>query len=74
MPTVQMWRGPKIGLVLTGLVVVTVWAVRYFITGNPLNGKPRDNATFLHEATADYRGKPEEKLSGPRWRSWFSTV
>lgn len=36
---------------------------RYWITG--YNGK--DNASFLHDATVDYRGAPVEKLSRARW-------
>lgn len=45
---------------------VVLW--RYFVTGRPLYGDRRDNASFLHAATEDYRGKPVEKLSGPLWR------
>lgn len=41
--------------------------VRYLVTGKPLWG-PGDNATWLHAATADYRGGPVEKLGKARWR------
>lgn len=40
---------------------------RYLVTGYPIRN-PRDNASFLHEATVDYRGKPVPKLSKARWR------
>lgn len=40
---------------------------RYFITGRPLNGRQRDNATFRHAATRDHRGGPTERLSAPVW-------
>jgi hypothetical protein len=50
---------------------VAYWAlrstVRYWITGRPVFGRG-DNATFLHDATADYRGGPVEKLTRARWR------
>lgn len=42
-------------------------AWRYLITGRELAG-PGDNATFLHDATEDYRGRPYEKLTRARWR------
>lgn len=42
-----------------------VW--RYFVTGRPMWG-PGDNASFLHDATTDYRGGPREKLTRARWR------
>lgn len=42
-------------------------AVRYMITGVPLWG-PGDNASFLHDATVDYRARPYTKLSRARWR------
>ena len=47
----------------------TVVAVpfRYLVTGYPIL-KPRDNASFLHDATEDYRHKPVPKLSKARWR------
>lgn len=41
---------------------------KYLVTGVPLARKQRDNATFLHDATEDYRGKPREKLTRARWR------
>lgn len=40
---------------------------RFWISGRPLWG-PGDNATWLHDATADYRGGPVEKLTRARWR------
>lgn len=40
---------------------------RYFITGNTIRGYG-DNASFLHAATVDYRGKPVAKYSAARWR------
>lgn len=40
---------------------------RYFITGRQLWGAT-DNATFLHDATVDYRARPYEKLTRARWR------
>lgn len=42
-------------------------AYRYFITGDVLRG-PGDNATFLYDATQDYRGRPYEKLTKAKWR------
>lgn len=39
---------------------------RYWITGRPIIG-PGDNATFLRDATKDYRDGPVEKLSRARW-------
>lgn len=39
---------------------------RYFVTGYPIL-PPRDNASFLHHATEDYRHKPIPKLSRARW-------
>ncbi len=40
---------------------------RYFVTGIDVRGAG-DNATFLHDATVDYRGRPVEKLTRARWR------
>lgn len=40
---------------------------RYFVTGVEVRGA-QDNATFLHDATVDYRGRPVEKLTRARWR------
>jgi len=40
---------------------------RFFVTGAYL-GPARDNASFLHDATEDYRGKPVTKLTRARWR------
>jgi hypothetical protein len=51
------WRVP--------MLVRVLW--RFFITGKNLYG-PGDNATFLHDATIDYRGRPYEKLTRARWR------
>lgn len=59
METVQLVR-PKGHRFTRGL-----W--RYFITGRPLWGKG-DNATFLRDATKDYRGGPVERLTRARWR------
>lgn len=50
---------------LRGFAFVTVRAgFRYFVTG--YDGK--DNATFLHAATVDYRGRPVERLTAARWK------
>jgi hypothetical protein len=45
------------------------WAVpfRYLVTGYPIKS-PRDNASFLYDATEDFRGKPIPKFSKARWR------
>lgn len=45
------------------------WAFpwRYLVTGYPIRS-PRDNASFLHDATEDYRRKPVTTLSRARWR------
>lgn len=42
--------------------------LRYFVTGQSVLGRPTDNASFLHAATKDNRGKPTERLSGPLWQ------
>lgn len=42
-------------------------AWRYLVTGRPVWG-PGDNASFLHDATTDYRAGPVEKLTRARWR------
>ena len=47
-----------------GLLVVP-W--RYLVTGAPILC-PRDNASFLYDATEDYRRKPIPKFSHARWR------
>jgi hypothetical protein len=47
------------------LLVRSVW--RYWFTGRELRGEG-DNATFFHDATVDYRGRPYEKLTRARWR------
>lgn len=59
MQTVQLVK-PKRHVIIRG-------AWRYLITGRPIWG-PGDNASFLHDATADYRGGPREKLTRARWR------
>jgi hypothetical protein len=41
---------------------------RFFVTGQAVSGKDTDNATFLHAATVDHRGRPVEKLRGPLWK------
>ncbi len=41
--------------------------IRFWITGKPMWG-PGDNATFLHDATVDYRKHPVERLTRARWR------
>lgn len=46
---------------------VAAFAVRYLITGTPLWGAG-DNASFLHDATVDYRARPYTKLGRARWR------
>ena len=51
-----------------GMIFLAVRSTyRYWITGEPVYG-PGDNASFRHDATVDYRGKPVEKLSRARWR------
>jgi hypothetical protein len=59
MQTVQLVQ-PKGHRLLRG-------AWRYLITGRPLWG-PGDNASFLHDATQDFRGGPRVKLTRARWR------
>jgi hypothetical protein len=50
-----------------GMIFLAVRSTyRYWITGREIIG-PGDNATFLHDATVDYRGGPVEKLSRARW-------
>jgi len=48
-------------------VVCRSW-FRYFVTGQSVTGRRGDNASFLHAATKDDRGKPVERLSGPIWQ------
>jgi hypothetical protein len=55
-------RGERVRVPLPARV-----AWRYFVTGKELWGAG-DNATFLHDATSDYRGRPYEKLTRARWR------
>jgi hypothetical protein len=49
------------------IVLVLRSLLRFWITGKPMWG-PGDNASFLHDATVDYRGGPRERLSQARWR------
>lgn len=49
----------------TALAVRT--GFRYFVTGREIRGEG-DNASFLHDATEDFRGRPYEKLTRARWR------
>lgn len=46
-----------------GLRLIT----RYLITGKTIRGYG-DNASFLHAATVDYRGKPVARYSAARWK------
>jgi len=50
---------------LSYLVMRSMW--RFWVTGVELRGRG-DNATWLHDATVDYRQRPYEKLSRARWR------
>src|ERR1041384_6723184 len=54
---VDTWKTPS--------GVVIPW--RYLVTGAPIL-RPRDNASFLYDATEDYRRKPMPKFSKARWR------
>jgi hypothetical protein len=67
---------PSSWLWVSVLYVVVRTPFRYFITGRPIWGKPKDNATFTHAATKDLSGSPVEKLSGPKWqrlaRRWLA--
>lgn len=62
-------RGPRLhwssGTGATVLLVRSCW--RFFVTGREVIG-PGDNATFLRDATRDYRDSPVERLSRARWR------
>lgn len=51
------WQAP--------LVPSILW--RFLVTGAYI-GPPKDNASFLHDATEDYRGRPVTKLTRARWR------
>lgn len=54
---------------LSGMAYLSVRSpYRYFVTGASVTGRPTDNASFLHPATEDHRGKPVERLSGPLWQ------
>lgn len=44
---------------------ILLW--RYFVSGRELRGDG-DNATWLHDATVDHRGRPYERLTRARWR------
>ena len=63
-------RGPHVDLFsLTGAAyLATQSAWRYFITGHPVLGSPRDNATLLHDATVYYGDHPRPRLTRARWR------
>jgi hypothetical protein len=67
MPTVKKQRfsllNPLGWLYLLGRTLF-----RYFVTGQSVTGRKTDNASFLHAATKDDRGKPVERLSGPIWQ------
>lgn len=41
---------------------------RYFVTGQPIIGGARDNATLLHDATQHFGSHPHPRLSRARWR------
>lgn len=56
---VDSWSGAAYLAVRSGF--------RFFITGRPIFAAG-DNATFLHDATVDYRNRPYEKLTRARWR------
>jgi hypothetical protein len=47
--------------------LATRTAYRYFVSGREIRGEG-DNASFLHDATEDFRGRPYEKLTRARWR------
>jgi hypothetical protein len=49
------------------LALMVQVAFRYFISGRELRGAG-DNATWFHDATVDYRGRPVEKLTKARWQ------
>lgn len=53
------WYGMPLYVARTGF--------RYFVTGADIR-KGGDNATFLHGATVDHRGKPSVKLTRARWQ------
>lgn len=62
-------RGVRFGVdSLPGAAYLVVRSgFRYFVTGRPILAMG-DNATFFHDATVDYRGRPYEKLTRARWR------
>lgn len=57
--------GSEHGRVKIPIVPIVFW--RYFVTGKSI-GAPPDNASFLHDATQDWRNKPVPKLTKARWR------
>ncbi len=66
MPTLKKTRYSPFGPVgASYLLSRSVW--RYFVTGHSVTGRQTDNASFLHAATKDDRGKPVERLTGPLW-------
>lgn len=62
-------RGPRLTWSHPGgafvLAIRSCW--RFFVTGREVFGAG-DNATWFHDATVDYRGRPVERLSRARWR------
>ena len=63
------FRGPRVPI-LSGrgaLLYAARTGWRFFVTGREIIG-PGDNATFLHDATVDHRGRPVTKLTRARWR------
>jgi uncharacterized protein DUF87 len=62
-------HGPS--LTWTSIPGALAWCVRsswrFWVTGKPVWGRG-DNASFLHDATEDYRHRPVEKLTRARWR------
>jgi hypothetical protein len=58
-------RGPRVKRFGLAGIAIMMW--RYWVTGAPVYGRA-DNATFWHDATADHRGRPYEKLTRARWR------
>lgn len=63
------FRGPRLRVHtpagLTLLLIRSAW--RFFVTGRELRGRG-DNASWLRDATVDYRRGPIEKLTRARWR------
>jgi len=67
MPTVKKQRFSLLNP-LGWLYLLSRSFARYFVTGQSVTGRKTDNASFLHAATKDDRGKPVERLSGPIWQ------